>query len=70
MSIDGLRFEDAWAHRLQVNFDDTPAFLISRQDLMTNKKATGRPQDLIDLDNLTLAKKVELKLKSDPHSEE
>jgi len=69
MSIDGLCFEDAWAHRLRVNFDDTPAFLISRQDLMTNKKATGRPQDLIDVDNLTLAEKVEQKLKSDPLSE-
>lgn len=70
MSVDGLRFADAWANRLQANFDDTPAYLISRQDLMTNKRATGRPQDLIDVDNLALAEKVERKLKLDPPSEE
>src|SRR5690606_4838544 len=51
-SIDGVRFETAWKNRVRVKFGDTPVNLISRRDLIRNKRASGRPQDLLDLDNL------------------
>lgn len=41
------------------DFDGIPAYVISRHDPMTNKQASGRPQDLIDLENLKLSAQVE-----------
>jgi len=63
MSIDGVRFEDAWDNRVEADFDGVTANFISRKDLITAKKAAGRPQDLIDVENLLLAEKVSEKLK-------
>jgi hypothetical protein len=53
MGIPGLPFEEAWQRRLEVDFDGLPITFISRQDLITAKLASGRPQDLIDVDRLT-----------------
>ena len=54
-SIRGVRFETAWRNRLKARYDDLRVNFISRRDLMRNKRAVARPQDLIDLDNLRLA---------------
>jgi hypothetical protein len=51
-SIGGVRFADAWPNRVTSNFDGIPVAVISRQDLLTNKRAVGRPQDLVDVNNL------------------
>lgn len=48
MSIPGLKFDDAWERRVMVDFDGVMVPFISKQDLITSKIATGRPQDLID----------------------
>lgn len=53
MGIPGLQFEDAWDRRTEVDFDGLPVSFISRQDLITSKRASGRPQDLIDADLLS-----------------
>jgi len=53
MGIPGLQFEDAWHRRTDVDFDGLPVSFISRADLITSKRASGRPQDLIDADMLT-----------------
>lgn len=53
MGIPGVEFEEAWARRVEVEFDDLSVFFISRQDLITSKRASGRPQDLIDADLLS-----------------
>lgn len=47
--IDGVEFEAVWSRRdfNQVENRDIP--VINLVDLMTNKAATGRPQDLADL---------------------
>ena len=50
--IPGLDFESAWARRTSVVLDGSEIPLISRQDLITNKKATGRLQDLADVEAL------------------
>lgn len=52
-SIDGVRFETAWKNRVRVKFGSVPVNLISRKDLIRNKRASARPQDLLDLENLT-----------------
>jgi hypothetical protein len=48
MSVPGLNFEDAWGRREMVDFDGVMVPFISKQDLITSKIATGRPQDLLD----------------------
>ena len=53
MGIPGLIFEEAWERRETVWFDDLPVFFISRQDLIAAKRASGRPQDLIDAELLS-----------------
>ncbi len=51
-SIDGVEFEDAWQRRNEVKFDDFCTWFLSREDLIRNKRAVGRRQDLIDADLL------------------
>ena len=55
MGIPGLEFEDAWKRRVEVDFDSLSVAFISRQDLITAKRASGRPQDLLDADLLSQA---------------
>ncbi len=51
-SIDGLGFEEAWQHRIVLEVGGSPLPFLSREDLITNKRASGRPQDLVDADAL------------------
>ena len=53
MGIPGLEFEAAWQKRQEVDFDDLPVLFISRKDLIKAKLASGRPQDLIDVEALS-----------------
>ena len=50
--ISGVDFETAWARRIQVTVDGDDYSVIGRQDLIANKRASGRPLDLIDADKL------------------
>jgi hypothetical protein len=54
-SITAVTFDEAWPARLQASFDGTPVGVLSKQHLIQNKSATGRPQDLADVDFLTKA---------------
>lgn len=58
MSIDGPGFEQAWQNRLVIDLFDESVNLISLDDLIEAKMAAGRPKDLIDLENLLLAKNL------------
>jgi hypothetical protein len=51
-NIDGVEFTEAWQQRLETLFGGVPAFVISRQHLIHNKKATARLQDLADVEQL------------------
>lgn len=51
-SVSGLSFDSAWANRISEVWDGVPVFLISLEDLRTNKLASGRLKDLADLENL------------------
>ncbi len=48
-SISGVRFEDAWAARVEVHLDGLSIPIIGRKHLVINKWSTGRPQDLVDV---------------------
>ena len=56
--IKGVDFDGAWERRVETMVDpDTglKAFFISRDDLITAKLATARPQDLADVDAIRKA---------------
>jgi hypothetical protein len=52
-SIDGVEFSEAWKRRLVLTADGLDLPFIGREDLLANKRAAGRPQDLADVDRLT-----------------
>ena len=54
MGIPGLNFDEAWERRSEVDFEGLPVVFISKADLITAKRASGRPQDLIDADLLLM----------------
>ena len=52
MSVEGLTFSEAWPNRTAISFDGSDAWVISRTDLIRTKRASGRTQDLLDVENL------------------
>jgi len=48
-SIDGVEFDQAWRRRVETEYTGTRLLVIHRDDLIANKKATGRDQDTLDL---------------------
>jgi glycine cleavage system aminomethyltransferase T len=52
-SIEGVEFDDAWSRRVIVKVDDLAVPFIGREDLLANKRAAGRPQDIADVARLT-----------------
>jgi hypothetical protein len=50
--IDGVTFEEAWAHRVASAYGDQPVAVIGLDELIRNKSAAGRPQDLLDVQTL------------------
>ena len=53
MGIPGVQFDECWDRRLEVDFNGLKVIFISREDLISSKRAAGRPQDLIDADLLS-----------------
>jgi Nucleotidyl transferase AbiEii toxin, Type IV TA system len=47
--IDGVAFEDAWRRRVSAQLGPAEAPVLSLIDLAANKRAAGRPKDLVDL---------------------
>jgi len=50
--IDGVSFDEVWENRQEANYGDQQILVIGKKELIKNKKAMGRKQDLIDLENL------------------
>jgi hypothetical protein len=51
-SIDGVQFDTAWAERVETQYGDQTIQVIGRAELVANKLACGRPQDLLDVELL------------------
>jgi hypothetical protein len=50
--IDGVRFNECFARRVEVPVRGMTVKFIGKDDLIRNKSASGRPKDLIDLEEL------------------
>lgn len=51
-SISGVSFEESWPERKQVEISGLTLNVLSRAKLIANKRAAGRPKDLLDVDEL------------------
>jgi predicted nucleotidyltransferase len=48
-SITGVTTEQALASKMEAELDGIPVFILSKDALIRNKRAVGRPQDIADL---------------------
>ena len=48
----GVEFAEAWTRRVAASLDGEPVWMISREDLIRNKRATDRTQDRADAEFL------------------
>lgn len=54
--IDGISFDEAWKNRVEARIEgDIQVAVISREDLIRNKLASGRDQDLLDVKKLRVS---------------
>jgi predicted nucleotidyltransferase len=54
--IDGISFDEAWENRIEGLVDgEIRAIVISKDDLIQNKLASGREQDILDVKKLRAA---------------
>ncbi len=58
-SISGVAFTDCWQRRIAVDVGGINADFIALEDLIANKLASGRPQDLVDAATLRRALETE-----------
>lgn len=52
-TIDGVSFGEAWRGRVAGHYGREAVDYIGRAELIRNKRASGRPQDLLDVDGLS-----------------
>ena len=50
--IDGVSFRDAWSRRVSTDLNGLRVPVIGRDDLIRNKRATGRARDQVDADQI------------------
>ena len=49
-SVTGVDFPEAWPGRVEVTYADVRVPVIGREALIANKRALGRPRDLLDVE--------------------
>ncbi|MFA5866029.1 MAG: nucleotidyltransferase [Phycisphaerae bacterium] len=59
MGVSGVKFPTAWRNKKQVHYGDIRINILSSKDLLRNKKASGRPQDISDAYQLQNAVKFQ-----------
>lgn len=50
--IEGVEFAHAWPGRLDLEYGGVPVHVIGAAELLVNKRAVGRPRDLLDAKDL------------------
>ena len=60
-TLDGVSFKQVWKNKIKGFFGNQEIHVISKPDLIKNKTASGRKQDLLDLELLKKAKKKKVK---------
>ena len=56
--LNGVDLEQVWERRLDGNLGEVPVHFIGRADLIANKEAVGRLQDLADVEKLRQTRDV------------
>lgn len=56
-AVSGLEFGEAWQRRIKTIMDDQQVNLIGWEDLLTNKRASGRQKDAADVEKLVAVAK-------------
>ena len=51
-TLPGITFDECYKVRLEIELDSTQVNFIDLENLKKNKRATGRAQDLADVENL------------------
>lgn len=51
-SIDGVKFDPCWENRIQIDLASVRVLMIAREQLIQNKKSTGRTRDEADVEAL------------------
>ncbi len=51
-SISGVSSDEAFASKVSAELDGIPVSVLGKDALIRNKRAVGRPQDLVDIDTL------------------
>lgn len=51
-SLTGVSWEDVWSRKSSGSYGDIPVHYVGREQLVANKRATGRLRDLADLERL------------------
>jgi hypothetical protein len=51
-AIDAVTFDEAWPRRVRSSYGGVPISLLSVDDLLVNKRAAGRLQDQLDVEQL------------------
>jgi predicted nucleotidyltransferase len=51
-SISGCNFDEVWGNRIESMLDDIPVNFIGKQNLITNKRSSGRSKDLLDVEKI------------------
>ena len=54
-SIDGVTFEEIWESRVSAHYGGVAIEVPSPEMLIKNKRAAGRPKDLVDVEALERA---------------
>ena len=62
-SIGEMPFDQVWGNRIETQIDGVPVCLISKQDLIENKRQVGRLRDLADVDELERLDEIEFERK-------
>ncbi len=50
--VSGLEFDSAWQKKMVVKWDGLEIFVVSLEDLVLNKRSTGRAKDTADVERL------------------
>ena len=48
-SVSGIEVDDAFRNKISTHLEGVPVFMLSKELLIKNKRAVGRPQDIADL---------------------
>jgi hypothetical protein len=51
-SISGIDFDTAWSSRVEATLDEQPVNVLGLEELLRNKRASGRQKDLADVEKL------------------